>query len=246
MYNPRNLRIKRMANLSGGMSNLYGSTLGGNIGANNTNYNPAAGSNYGGRSNMGGAPVQGATANPSLEPIKIILTNNYSRLLYYPMWNASNQYVVPFDGETDFITGLTPGTNEGIVAQFQTAPLAALTASILGSGFVVQRMLYDTGSVAEQLNDTWQIYTTQRSGSVTSSPFFPGDEQNLFQQVGNKIQVNGLVQVIDWSKTWFIPVEPDNIVTITFYVGSQLDPTMILKGQMPVQTNAIPNVLAVQ
>jgi hypothetical protein len=244
MFNARNSRIKRMAGLSAGMSN-YGGTLNGYVGANNTNFNPAA-SSFGGRSNMGGAPVQGAAAVAQLKPVKVILTNNYSELLYYPMWNASNEFEVPFDGGYDYIAGVTTPSNEGISAQFLTAPLGVLKQQITANGFVVQRMLYDTGSVAAQVNDQWVNYDMDISGQKTQGPFFPGDEQNLFQQVGNKVQVNGLVEFISPARVWFIPVEPDNTVTITFYIGSALDKSLILKGQMPVETYAIPNVLAVQ
>lgn len=242
---PSNTRIAKIAYQSGNFGNLYG----GGDSANRASF--VQGKHLPGpvNSRMGNmSGPQGAAQSSSISPIRITIQNTDSLTLVAPVFSAGEQLVVPFNGTAD-ITGAVSTATKGIILNYIIASgiagqsnTAFIRNRITQQPFYVTQANYAFGTVSGQINQFWTIRSLMSDGSGSNAPYYPDQDLLLGQQVQDRIQTSAFQMFVDYTKTLLIPILPLNTVTITFYLGSDIDPKQVAQGMPAVTGFQVPNV----
>lgn len=146
-----------------------------------------------------------------------------------------------------FVNMYVAGLNvpAGVTVTGQPTAYSSILATSLSKPWTVSglKIIVGGASPASQLNQNFNVATTDLTGRAYTDPYFPSDNFSAFQQQAGVIEMKDFSEDIDGNTTMNYPVLPSQTVDLIFYLRSQVDPTRLAMGKNPlgVSNRSFPN-----
>lgn len=184
----------------------------------------------------------GVAMSPTLKPIQITIQNTDTKTLSAPIFSAGEQLPTPFGGVAD-VNGVVAGSGVGIVFSYpnSTVTLQMIRATIIQKPFWIDSVIYTFPST-NQLDLNWTHRKANVSADYATSLYIPKDDQDLGNNITTKIQTKKFKAWVDIDYTLLIPVFASSIISLTFYIGADYDPTKVAQGSPAMTSFEMPNI----